>query len=328
LVLLPSLFLFSFNISFKQRIRYFLISHALNVFLALGLVLAITIHGDLSMKSFGRLQEVFTLNLYDELTGKLLTKAAIMSDDVLGKYLKEFAVQGLLLTFLYVIFVKSISAAGYINLIMAIFTIKNRTALVESKAYSVLSYAALISLANMALIITKVFVLSSRYVVGFAFVLMIFASLQFAKIIMNYAHQPEKPSKSKWLAIMLILFMLLSLLKNILPKPEGYNYMQDAASWVKTHNKDNKPVFSDESRIRYYLGSNFTRNNAENWKVVAREIESNEIQNYDYLLISHSAKYPEREKVIAEKLPQYRVVSRFYSVKSKKSIIIYQKKPN
>jgi len=118
------------------------------------------------------------------------------------------------------------------------------------------------------------------------------------------------------------------LLKNILPKPEGYNYMQDAASWVKTHNKDNKPVFSDESRIRYYLGSNFTRNNAENWKVVTREIENNEIQNYDYLLISHSAKYPEREKVIAEKLPQYRVVSRFYSVKSKKSIIIYQKKPN
>ncbi|HSG93050.1 MAG TPA: hypothetical protein VK999_05000, partial [Methylotenera sp.] len=38
LVLLPSLFLFSFNFSLKERIRYLLLSHALNIFLALGLV--------------------------------------------------------------------------------------------------------------------------------------------------------------------------------------------------------------------------------------------------------------------------------------------------
>jgi hypothetical protein len=56
-----------------------------------------------------------------------------------------------------------------------------------------------------------------------------------------------------------------------------------------------------------------------------REIENNQIQNYEYLLISHSAKHPEREKVIAEKLPQYKEVSRFDSVKSKKSIVIYHK---
>ncbi len=325
LVLLPSLFLFSSNFSFKERIRYLLLSHALNIFLALGLVLAITLHGDLSMNNLGRLQEVFTLNLYDELTRNLFSQAAIMSTEVLGKYLEEFAVQGLLLTFLYVIFVKSVSTTGLINLIMAIFTVKNRTALVESKAYSALSYAALISLANMALIITKVFVLSSRYVVGLAFVLMIFASFQFAKILQSYDLPSETKPKTKWLAIALIVFMLLSMIKNVLPKSEGYNYMQDAASWVKNHNKENKPVFSDESRIRYYLGNTFTRNKGENWKVVMRGIENNQIQNYEYLLISHSAKHPEREKVIAEKLPQYKEVSRFNSVKSKKSIVIYRK---
>jgi|APLak6261703504_1056268.scaffolds.fasta_scaffold02146_2 hypothetical protein len=328
LVLLPSLFLFSFNISFKERIRYFLISHALNIFLALGLVLTITVDGDLSIKNFGRLQEVFMLNPYDELTRRLFLQSAIMSNEVLGKYLEEFSVQGLLLTFLYVIFVKSISTAGLVNLIMAIFTVNNRTALVESKAYSVLSYAALISLVNMALIITKAFVLSSRYVVGFAFILMIFASFQFAKILKNYDQTSEKKSKSEWLAIALIVFMSLSLIKNVLPKSEGYNYMQDAANWVKYHNKENKPVFSDESRIRYYIGNAFTLNNGENWDAVSREIDNHQIQSYDYLLISHSAKYPEREKIITDKLPQYKEVKRFNSVKSKKSIVIYQKRAN
>jgi hypothetical protein len=325
LVLLPALFLFSFNIPFKERIRHLLISHALNILLALVLILAVALHGDLSIKSFGRLEEVFTLNLYDELTRKLFSKAAIMSNSVLGGYLEEFAVQGLLLTFIYVIFVKSITTTGLINLIMAVFTIKNRTALIESKAYSVLSYAALISLTNMALIITKVFVLSSRYVVGLAFIFMILASFQLSKILKSYAHSSEKTSKFKWLAIALVVFMLLGLIKNILPKSEGYNYMQDAVAWVKTNNTDNKPVFSDESRIRYYMGDTFYLNRGENWKVVLREIRSNNIQNYEYLLISHSPKHPEREMVIAEKLPEFKEVKRFDSVKARKSIVIYQK---
>jgi len=328
LVLLPLLFFFSLNMGFKERIRYFLISHALNIFLALALILAITLHGDLSIKSFGRLQEVFTLNLYNELTGKLFSKAAVMSNEVLGKYLEEFAVQGLLLTFLYVIFVKSISTAGLVNVVMAIFTVRNRTSFVESKAYSTLSYVALISLANMALIITKVFILSSRYVVGLAFILMIFASFQFAKILMNYVLQPEKSSKSKWLAIALVIFMLLSAVKNILPKSDGYNYMQDAVAWIKTNNQEHKPVFSNEPRIRYFLGNVWFSTQGDNWEIVTSEIDNNNIQNYEYLLIIHSIKHPEREKFIADKLPQFKEVKRFNSVKSKKTIVIYQKIAN
>jgi len=323
LILLPSLFLFAASFTIQERIRYFIIGHALNIFIALAFILAIALHGDVSIKSFGRLQEVFTLNLYDELTHKLFSKAAIMSDEVLGKYLNEFAVQGLLLTFLYVILVKLVSAAGFVNLIMAAFTVKNRNTLVEPKAYSALSYAAFISLANMALIITKVFVLSSRYVVALAFIFMVLASFQFA-CILKPPH-PAKNARFKWLALALIALMLLGLIKNVLPKSEGYNYMQDAAAWVKANNTENKPVFSDESRIRYYMGIAFVRSHGDNWKMVTNEIDSNSIQNYEYLLISRSEKHPEREKVIADRLPQFKEVKRFDGIKSKKSIVIYQK---
>lgn len=326
LVLLPFLFLFSCNISFKQRVRYLLMSHALNIFLALSLILAIALHGDLSMQNFGRLQEVFTLNLFDELTRKLFTNAAVMSELVLGKYLEEFAIPGLVLTFIYVMIVKAVTTTGLFNFIMAMFAIKNRNALLESKTFQVLSAVALISVMNMTLIITKVFVLSSRYVVGLAFVLMILAAFQFTKILMNHSAQSsEKSSSQKWLAIALVIFMGLSFIKNILPKAEGHHYMLDATNWVQSHNTQHKPVFSDESRIRYYLAQPFTRNNGNNWEVVTSAISSREILNYDYLLLSHSAKHLEREQIIADQLPQFKEVTRFNSVKAKKAIVIYIK---
>lgn len=326
LVLLPTLFLFSCNISFRERIRYLLVSHALNIFLSLALIPAIALHGDLSMKNFGRLQEVFTLNLFDELTRKLFTNAAVMSELVLGKYLEEFAIPGLVLTFIYVMIVKAVSTTGFFNFIMAIFAIKNRNALLESRTFRVLSAVALVSVINMALIITKVFVLSSRYVVALAFVFMILAAFQFTKLLVNHISQPtKKPSANKLLTIAMVIFMLLSLIKNILPKAEGYNYMQNAAYWVKSHNTQNKPVFSEESRIRYYMGQPFSSNYGNNWEVVTSAINSKEILNYDYLLISHSAKHPEREQLIAELLPQFKEIKRFNSAKAKKSIVIYIK---
>lgn len=188
-----------------------------------------------------------------------------------------------------------------------------------------MSAVTLISLMNMALIITKMFVLSSRYVVVLAFMLMILASFQFSRILMNYSQPSEKAHQSKWLATALVVFMTLSLVKNILPKSEGYNYMQDAVNWVQSHNTQNKPVFSEESRIRYYMGQPFITNNGDNWKVVTSAINSREILNYDYLLLSHSAKHPEREQIIAEQLPLFKEVKRFNSAKAKKSIVIYIK---
>jgi hypothetical protein len=59
--------------------------------------------------------------------------------------------------------------------------------------------------------------------------------------------------------------------------------------------------------------------------MVTNEMDSSAIQNYEFLLISRSAKHPEREKVIADKLPQFKEVKRFDGIKSKKSIVIYQK---
>lgn len=326
LVLLPSLFLFSFNITLRKRIHYFLISHALSILFAVALMLAIAFHSDLSITSFGRLKEVLSLNLYEEFTSKLFAQALVMSNEVLGHYLAEFAIPGLLLTFLYVLIVKSISTTGLVNFIMAFFAMKNSTILIESKAYSVLKIAAIISLINIAIIITKVFVLSSRYTVGLALVLMILASFQFSKLLNKYAHSPTNKSQSNWLVIVLITFMILSLVKNLLPKPEGYNYMQDAATWIKLNNVKNEPVFFDEPRLRYYAGVPFIGKWDNEWSTVIAAIKDGSINNYKFLVINHSKKHPEREITISNELPRYQEIARFNADREKKSIIIYQKK--
>lgn len=321
LVLLPTLFLFSFNANFKTRVRYFLTAHSLNIFLTVALITAVAIHGELSMKNFGRLQEVFTLNIYHELTRKLLSHAAIMSNDVLGKYLEEFAVQGLLLTFTYVMIVKAISTTGLVNFVMAMFAIKNRAALLESKAFLVLMAVGIISVVNMALIITKVFVLSSRYVVGLAFVLMIFAAFQFAKVLVH--NNQVNGKKHKWLTIALVIFMLLSLIKNILPKAEGYNYQQDAIAWVGKHHTKNESIFIDDSRLRYYARQPF-RAQQSNFSELENCYRDGSIYQYSILVISSTKKNKKSEFFVNNKLPEYREISRFSNKKRDKHIIIYR----
>lgn len=324
LVLLPTLFFFSFDISIKERFRCYLASHSVNIFLAIGLILAIALSGDLSIKNFGRLQEVFTLNLYDELTEKLFSMSKVMSDQVLGKYLEEFAVPSLLLTFVYIIVYKVISATGFVNVILAGLTIKNRQSLLEPKAYSVLRLAIIISLINMALIITKVFVLSGRYVLGLSWLLIVLAALYLGYLLQHLKSIHLHKIKLKGLIYVIIIVMMLGIIKNVLPKADGYNYMQEAATWINDNNTENAPVFYDETRTRFHAGAPFIGTWNENWKHLMSAVEDGSINQYHLLVINHSSSHPEREKLIAKKLPQFHEVKRFKGPKAKKSIVIYE----
>lgn len=328
LVFLPMLVLLNKEEKWPHRISHLIKCNFLNIIAAVSILLAIVL-SDMSMSQFGRLKEVFSINLFAELTEKLFTQSEIMSELVLGKYLKEFAVQGLLLTFIYVMISKTITAAGVVNLGLATFTYRARKNLMDAQAFQVLKAAAIIATINMALIITKVFVLSGRYVIALGLVLMILASFKLADLLKYFnTASTSKDKKLKWLTAATLMFMLLGSVKNILPKAEGYNYMQDAAVWVKKYNKENKPVFYDETRVRYFAGEPFIGTWPDSWAIVVSAVNDGSINQYDYLQISHSKKRPEREEFFTEKLPQFKEVTRFNSVKSKKSIVIYQKISN
>lgn len=322
LIFLPLILLLKKDKSLKARLADLFKCNAIHIGLTIAVVMIFVTNSELSTAFLGRLNEIFTSNIIHEFTKNLVEKSQIMSTQVLGKYLEEFALQGLLLTFVYVIFAKTITATGVINIALAGFVIKHKKQLIEINAYRVLKAAAIIALINMGLIITKVLVLSSRYVLALSFVIMVFAAFFLAEL---FKHLTQSNKQKKWLVIGLIVIMMLGAVKNILPKQKGYNYQQEGIAWLNEHNKSNKTVFYEDARMRYFAGAPFIGTGIYKWELLAAESKSNFTENYEYLVISHSSQHPEKGALIKEKLPEYHEVKRFSSAKAKKSIVIYQR---
>jgi hypothetical protein len=247
-----------------------------------------------------------------------------MSEQVLGRYLDEFAVIGLLLTFIYVMIIKAITTTGIINCMIAAYSTTQKR-LIKPQVAATLKATAIIATITMGLIITKVFVLSGRYVVALAFVLMILAAFQLGQLLTQYS-QNKIRNKQLVVAIHLILiFMLGSIIKNVWPKAEGYNYMQDAVAWVKANNPNNKPVFYNEQRLIFYSGEKFKEIRGENFKELDSIIHNNKLNEFDYLVIKVNNERKESE-VLDKKISSFKKVFISTSNKSKKSVIIYERK--
>ena len=317
---LPIAFFFLSKEPWQNRLRHIVYTYSVSLFIIAVIFMTLLLNPDLSMKNFGRLQEVFSLNLYNEFTANLKEKAKVMADQVLGKFLNEFAIPGLLITFIYAILIKIISSAGIIPCALNLYGMQRRLHnALEKNAYFVLRATALIAIISMALIITKVFVLSGRYVVAFSWILMIFAALYYAELLQS------TNKKHLFSAIFIAILLSLGLVKNIWPKREGYNYMQDAAAWLQQKNINNNSVFYDDSRMRYASGAPFVGTWGDNRNYFLQTIPKNiHINKYNYLVISSNKKHPETINYIQKYLLQYKCVATFYNPQKTKGIFIYQ----
>lgn len=303
--------------NYKNKLMIMLKAYSFCFIIGLSILITIILHLEINMASFGRLDEVFTTNLLDEFTKKFSGQVDIMSKEVLGGYLEEFAIPGLLLTFLYVMGSKILTAAGWLGTALAFFGIKNTSNTMPPKVRQVLLTSSAIALVVMFLIITKVFVLSSRYVVALAWILLIFASIYLADLSSN-THKNKRR-----LFIIVCIILCLGLVKNVLPKREGYNYAQEAIAWIKSYNKSGK-VFYEDSRLRYYAGESFIGSYSFNWENLNANNNIKETTSHDYLVINFNKHDKNKKKLIEESLLNYKEIKRFYAEKNKKYIAIYQ----
>lgn len=320
-LLLPIIYLLKQgNISIKQLFQQLLKTYSISLLLGIIITIVILTQPQLNISSFGRLDEVFTSSLYEQFTQKLFTQADIMSTEVLGTYLEEFAIPGLLITFVYVIGSKTLTSTGLVGVGLAFLGFKNNDKEMSLPVKSILFIVGCIALFSAGLIIIKVFVLSSRYVIALAWILLIFASFYLASL-------SKSLSKVKRITVMtLILILSLSVIKNILPKREGYNYAQNAVKWAKFHNIERSPIFYDDVRMVYYAGAPFKKKWDDNWDATLSAISDGEIQKHALLLITHSKKNSHRLEVMKAKLPNYVEIKRFSNAKSKKFIVVYARK--
>lgn len=322
LIFLPFVLLFQAGVSTNQKLKNLFHAHAINIALsiAIGAVFAVNTH--LSSQLLGRLNEIFTNHLWQEFTQQLILKSNIMSKEVLGDYLDEFAIPGILLTFIFVMLVKTISTTGFINIILSILTLRHKKQLMLPNAYKVLSTTAIIATLIMTLIITKVFVLSGRYVLALSFILMIFSSFSFSDLLFS-AH---KNKKIKWLSIFLVTFMFVGAIKNILPKKPGYNYMQEGVAWLEQYNRQNKPVFYDQARMRYYANAPFIGVFDNHIAYLKTSIANKSIYDYGFMIIENSNENNDARNVVMKNLPEFILIKQFNDANAKKSVIIYEKK--
>lgn len=319
LFLLPLTCLFTRKLSVKEKIQQLFNTYSISLITGFIIVIAITTLSQLDAGHLGRLNEIFTSNLYHELTRKFVAQADIMSTQVLGGYLEEFAIPGLLLTFVYVLGSKTLTAAGLIGTGLALLEIRSTSTQIPSAVRRVLLTAAAIALIAMALIIIKVFVLSSRYAIAFAWILMLFASFYLSSMM------TKSDRKSRVLLTAICLILSLCLIKNILPKRDGYNYSQEAVTWIKTLNKSKEPVFYNETRMRYYANEAFIGTWADNTQMLINAINNKTINQYRYLLIDSSAKEASQLTTITKRIPQFKHIKTFNSTRQKKYVLIFKR---
>jgi hypothetical protein len=126
---------------------------------------------------------------------------------------------------------------------------------------------------------------------------------------------------------LILIFMLGSIIKNVWPKAEGYNYMQEAVAWVKANKIGNEPVFYNEPRLRYYANEDFIGTWPNNYQFIDEKIQNNEINGYKYLLITYSNKNSKEIDQIRQQLNNFTISHKVTDAKGKKGVLIFVKKP-
>lgn len=319
LILLPLTIVLIKPHGYNQRIQCLFHTYSISIVVTILITVTLITQPQLSMSQFGRLDEVFTSNLYQELTHKLFNQSEIMAQQVLGSYLDEFAIPGLLLTFIYIICAKTISTTGVIGAGLAVFGIKDTTIRIQPIVKHILIAAIGIALFSMGLIIIKVFVLSGRYVVALAWILLIFASFYLTTL------SKSKIKRRRVIFASICIILGLSFVKNILPKGQGYNYTQDAITWLHMNKRDNAPVFFSDPRMRFYAKQSYIGKWSDNWTFLKSHIQSQSIDNYDYLIINRNDKKKAQEERVIKLLSGFKEIKRFHSRKKSKYVAIYKK---
>ncbi len=321
LAALPLVLLWRPHTVIKECCVALLKAHSVNIAIVFALALYIGFN-DLSIQHLGRLKEIVTPDLLQEMTARFSRRSEVMAADVLGNFLDEFAAEGLVLTFLFVMISKALSTAGWLTAGLAVYATWLRQRLLVQDAWKILAAVMIIALVDMFLIIFKVFVLSGRYVVPLALIMMVLAAFGLRELLRRL---PGLPAKKRWLVLILLVILILGMVKSLLPKREGYNYQQDAVTWVQAHNPDQLPVFYDSSRVRHYAGEPFIGTWMDVWEKITAAVEDDSIHAYEFLLLSEEEDEYWKAAYLAEKLPDYREVHRVGNRKGEKFVVIYQK---
>lgn len=313
---------------FKWQINFnhFIKANLLHLILMLMLLCGMYAFSTISISNLGRLNEIaalFSSNEELSITGIFAQKSEIFRKQVLGDHLEDYATFGMVITFMCVVAVKCFKVAGSLTGLLVLAARKSLFNLPAKDAQNIFLAAATIAVLNATVIIFRSFVLSSRYVIAFGFLVIIFAAFYLARLTEKKLHRQA----NFWQSLLLIVSCIMicgGLVKNLANKRSDYNYEQQAVAWVKNNAQVNDRIHYDSARLRYYANAPWAgRNDDQEMAAFIQSIETNQHQ-YDFLVMH--AESDEHEKLHRlSSLASYHEIKRF-SNRSGNQILIFRNK--
>ena len=330
---LPLLLLFQQPFTKKQRLIHLIRTTIIPSTSLIFIICTFLFMPSMRLDKLGRLQEIFTIlpKLATDVSQQLMLKAEIMNQQVLGNFLDDYGLVGLIVTLITIVIFKTISLISLP--VAAIFALNRPSSpityppVMQKDARSILLFTLVLALLNAAVILSTVFVLSGRYIVAIGLIAFLFAAFHLESLISTVRDVADYSNWKKiGLGLILVLLALL-FVKNILPKHTGYNFEQDAVAYARQHDIPNSSIFFVTPRSRYYAEAPYAGRGHNYWDYTVQAIEKGSIYQFDYLMLNVDVDrdYPAKEKLLKEKLPQYQLVQEFYGLRKKKKVIFFKK---
>ncbi len=332
LIGMPFILLMQAEFNIKQRANSFFKVSFIPIFALFIITGAVIIVPSVHLSDFGRLQEAVTIfpRMLADISQSFHIKANIMSEKVLGNFFDNYGMMGLIISLTSITIFKVISLIGWpvAGIFALSYTNQPHSQTIQTDARHILRWTCVLALLNACMIIASAFILSGRYIIALAFILLIFAAFHFASLVEKIRSNQINKRWQKMLFFILVALIALFAIKNILPKRAGYNFEQDAVAYLKQQQIPNSKVFFVTPRSRYFAGAPYTDRGYEYWNYTQKAIADGSIYQYDYLAINLDIddQYVARKKILDEKLPQFKVAKEFLGLRGKKEILLYVKK--
>ena len=322
---------------FTQRVFLYLKANTLNVAILVGLIALFILTPNFTIKDLGRLQEVAALfdNKIDQTFITIDSRADLLAAEVLKGHFDDYALQGLFFALFGVTVLKIIGALGWLNLGLSSYYFFNKLQGFNSNVLRILTYIAILAFVNIFVILLSVMLLSTRYIVPFVLIMLIFASFGLGSLLESFIklkrHRIQMmPARVKLLkaAIFIIMLSILGgLIGNILPKKASNNFEQEAVTYLTEQKISNKRMFFVSPRVRFYAGADYAGRGYDHWDYIQNAIEDKSIYQFDYLLLNLHVdeKYENNKQILDKSLTQYQLIKEFYSYKKKKKVMVYKK---
>jgi len=255
----------------------------------------------LSADDMGRLYEPVNIiaKAFHEITEGLNDKAHIYGTQVLGEWIDDCALAGLLLTLCWVVLSKVFITAGIAqSLLFCISAFSNH---ISSRLYAgpIFMFFAMVGFINSIFILLNNYLLQARMTSPLAFAIQIYAAFGLLELYLNF----QETRKKKVLISLVIITLLLSgqFGKTLWPPDSGDRYEIDATKWVESHKKPHDKVFYSSNRLRYYAGE-YHASESLGWEGVQKLFAQNDIKNYNFIVVNISQKNPEQLKYLYAQL--------------------------